>query len=306
VAVIFDTATGKMVWYERLSPDGAFTMSNLVRFTPERTVFGESGTRLVEVDPTGAVLFEMVDGVDYFEDIHHDFFPAGDYLYLLLKPADSRVLPAQFDSVGVVDRRTGDFVRRWDSWTTLPIPDPAVGNVYHINSIYVDDERAMYLSLFEQSTLAKLDGLVTSDTFGETVWLVAGSEADPLGGGFTVDWSAVPGEGFWFQQHNLSAYDDGRILFLDNHHGRALTLTVDGDEQVARVESAHQALSPFCGGQGTAMPAPNGNLFVGCRVGPVAEYDAATSELIWSGNPACPAGEPLRNPRWYPLERWTD
>lgn len=300
-AVVYDTVTGDLVWYHDLDPSGAFTLLNMVQFTEDHTVLGQTGGEVVEVDLAGDDLVRWREGVDYDVNLHHDLFERDGRYYLLYQ------VPGLLTLDGfLVKDATGQELGRWFSADHLPIPSDAVGDWMHTNTIWVDDQRRVYLSSLTQNTIYRVDGDPQSAGFGRPDWFL-GEPPAGLGNDFTLDWSAVDGPDEFADQHSVHVRPDGRLAFLDNANGRALVASLDEGAHTARVDQAWSTGVGACGPQGTSAESAAGNTFVACSTGDLLEWSPVTRAQVWSAHPVCGSGfvPPAHSAtRWYPLEGW--
>jgi hypothetical protein len=297
--VIYDTATGELVWYELLDEDGKLTPMDMIQFTEDHTVLGETSGRVVEVDLSGEVLLELVQGEDFQDELHHDLFKRDGRIYALRMlggggPPEPGSEP-MFDGFYVFDAATGALVDEWDGPSSLPIPDDAEGDWMHTNTIWVDEGGDIYLSLYSQNSVLQL----AAD--GTLQWVLAGEEPAGLGNDYTLDWGSTPRTGF-VQQHAVSRLPDGTLVLLDNAHGRALTWSLDEEARTATLLAEYPAGEPMCGPQGTAAVTSSGNILVGCLSGMLQEYTPQGS-VAWTASVRGCADRPIAA-RYYPLEGW--
>jgi hypothetical protein len=295
--VVYDTVTGEVVWYEELDPEGTLGFFDMLQFTEDHTVLGETGPSLVEVDLRGRDLLRLERNLDYDEYFHHDLFKRNGHVYAIYQDGGQPTL----DGVAIFDATTGVEVANWRARDHLEIPGGAAGDWMHSNTVWVDEAGDMFISSWAQDSILKIAGDWTQPDFGQLIWALAGLGNAGFGDDFTVDYSPVPEEGFR-DQHNVNFTADGRLLMLDNGHGRGLLLTVDQVALTARADAEFPANEWVCGPQGTAQAVPSGNVFVGCSGAELLEYDASGVQ-VWDGVAVC---ESARSSviRWYPLEDW--
>jgi len=301
VAVIYDTTTGDLVWYREIDALGHLGLASMYRFTSDETIYAETGDRVVELDVNGNELVEFE--IDFVA--HHDIHRRGDLFYLLDKVSDAGLT---LDDVVILDSE-GENSGRWVSADHLSIPVGAMGDFLHTNSIFVDDAGDIYLSMLEQASIVKLEGDLRSPDFGTPLWIMAGSNArNDIGHDIVLDWTLVGGADTFLRPHNVHLRHDGRLMVLDNEHGRALVFTVDEVAKTATVDAAYDTAEFSCGPQGTAQDTRAGNAVVGCETGAVREYDVLTGLQIWDAEVECFNGNTVGNgvqvARWYPLDTW--
>jgi Arylsulfotransferase (ASST) len=304
VPVIYDTDTGDLVWYEMLDDEGWLDGNNMVRFTPRQTVMGETGTSIVEVDLTGADLHVLEAYVDYTAGLHHDMAEHDDVFYGLeqyqhsTEPDGGAIL----DRVLMFDATTGDEVGRWIPGEHLDVPLDATGDWLHTNTVAVDEAGDIYLSWLTQSSIGKIAGL-GKPNFGEVLWIIEGENLG-LTKTLDVDWGGVPDEDSFSFEHSLSTRADGRVMVLDNTHGRALVFTIDEANGRAVVDGAYDTVEGSCGPQGTAQETGTGNVLSGCAGAFIREYDVTTGDMLWEAEAACENGNAPYAVRWYALDGW--
>ncbi|MEQ1565056.1 MAG: aryl-sulfate sulfotransferase [Myxococcota bacterium] len=301
VAVIHDTATGELVWYHDFGA-GTLGMVNMVRFTPAHTVLAQTGAAVIDVDLAGTELARFTDGVEYDLTLHHDLFARGGLYYLLFQESGSPVL----DGFVVLDP-AGAELARWRAEEHLIVPADAFGDWMHTNTLWVDPDLQVTLSLHEQASVIRVDGDPDSPTFGELSWIVVGDPPAGLLSDLVIDWSGVDGADLFLDQHDAHPLPDGRLVLLDNPHGRALVLSLDPEGGVATADEAWEAEGTgFCGPQGTAEEAAPGHLFAACSGLSVREWDRAAAEVVWTGSVVCetPVGLGSGVARFYPLDGW--
>jgi hypothetical protein len=302
IAVIYDTDTGDLVWYRLLDDQGTIGPQDMYRFTDDQTVLADSNFAVVEVDLLGT---EIVDFTTAF-DIHHDLFRRDDLIYVLDKET---VGGLTLDDVVIFDT-TGVETARWKSEDHLSIPVGATGDLLHTNSIFVDEAGDMYLSMMHQNSIAKIEGDLASPDFGTPLWILPGDVTqNTIGHDIVVDWSPIGGADTFDTEHHIHLRHDGRLMVLDNDHGRALVFSVDEVNLTATMEAEYATFEASCGrGQGTAIDLLNGNSVVACNTGMVREYDLATGLEIWEAEVGCRngsvVGQGVTAARWYPLDGW--
>jgi len=308
IAVVYDTSTGDLVWYDELDPSGTFGDLNMVRFTPEHTVVGEAGDDVIEIDLMGNELAHLVDvnamlGADAtFWGLHHDVFARNGLYYVMFRvsyePGDV------LDAVAILDAQS-TLLNTWYPSEHLPLPDAWSGDWLHTNTIWVDDAGDLLLSWTAQDTIGKVKGDPSADDFGTLEWTLAGT-AGALGSDVTIDWSAIEEPHAFDYQHDLSLTDDAQVVLLDNGNGRGLVFELDEEALTATAVGVYPTGSAACGPQGTAALTSAGKVMVGCSEGTLLEYDAATAEPEWEAGFSCelPIVTGGAGVRWYPLDDW--
>jgi hypothetical protein len=307
--------TGDLVWYEVMDPGGTFGGVDMVQFTEDHTVLGESEGDVVEVDLMGqdVIRFDHLDqtfgvtATGLFGNFHHDIFKRNGVYYVFYQETyggggfGGDIL----DNVILFDG-TGAELARWYAIDHLDLPSSWGGDFLHTNSIWVDPDGDMLLSWHTQDTVGKIAGDWTSPDFGDVRWLLRGNASGQLGETITTDWGSVSPSSF-SGQHCVNVRPDGRLTMLDNDHGRGLVLSLDEATSSATVDAAYATGSGNCGPQGTAEGTLAGNALVGCAGDQVREYDGATGDQVWSAEVQCASGGVGFGGgavRWYPLDGW--
>jgi hypothetical protein len=295
--VVFDTVTGDIVWYDTLDGGGTLGFFDMFQFTEDHTILGETGPSVVEVDLRGRELLDLRRNVDYDEYFHHDLFKRNGHIYAIYQDGGTPTL----DGLIVFDAVTGVVVADWAARDSLDIPSDATGDWMHTNTVWVDEGGDIYLSSWTQDSILKIAGDWTQPDFGTQQWALAGLGSAGFGSDFETDYTPVPDDGFR-DQHNVSFTPDGKLLMLDNAHGRGLQMTLDEVAMRARAKAEFPTNDWVCGPQGTAQAVTSGNVFVGCSGPELLEYDTAGIQ-VWSADAGCDSGRPSVV-RWYPLEDW--
>ena len=303
-AVVYDTTTGDLVWYHDIDPNGSLGVLNMVSFTAEQTVVGETGNGVVEVDLLGGVLTDF--NVDYPGccNLHHDIYKANGNYYGFYQ--DTRA-GLTLDPVVVLDAQ-GNELFEWNPHDVLPVPPGSFGDWLHTNSVWVDEDGTAVLSWLTRDSVAKVDLNPQSPTFGEVLWIMDGNPPDALPPDITIDWSNVGGANFFSQQHNFHRRHDGRYMLLDNDHGRGIVFTIDEVNRTATADAVYPTAEFFCGAQGTADDTEDGNALVACGNDALREYDGVTDALIWDAEVDCANGGGFGGPgvaRWNVLDGWS-
>jgi hypothetical protein len=300
--VIYSTETGRLLWYQTLDASGVLGFLDMIQFTEDHTVLGETGPAVVEVDLLGQELFRLDNGSDYDVYLHHDIFKRDGLYYLLYQENFGPGTPL-LDSFLVVDA-LGTQLAQWRSVDQLAIPGSATGDWMHTNTIYVDDGGDVFLSLLGQDSVLRIEATDLLDPdWGAHTWTLAGSLGGfGLGQDFVVDWDLVDGDDGFGDQHSALIRNDGRLMFLDNDNGRGLVISLDETLMTATVDEAWETVEPGCGPQGTARDSLAGNSFVGCSGENFREYSPSAG-LVWSAEVNCGGGF-ISVARFYPLEGW--
>lgn len=298
MAVVYDTASGEPVWYHVLDPLGTLGFLNMVRFTEDHTILGDTDGQVVEVDLMGNDLLRLVLGTDYDYDLHHDLFKRDGLYYLLYHVGKDPLL----DGFSMLDG-TGTVVAAWDPFVHLPIPKGTTGYFTHTNTVFVDESGDVLLSMFAQDTIVKVEGDPASPDFGTILWALAGDDQGAFGQDFAIDWSGVPSPEGFGNQHDVAIAPDGRLVFLDNLHARGLALTVDEAQRTATVDDAWPTNAP-CTAQGTTALARSGEAFASCNGPSLYAWEPGAADPTWEARAVCPSGPEANVARWYPLEGW--
>lgn len=295
-AQIFDTATGELLWYQEVDPTPSLGLRHMLRFTEDHTVLADTANAIVEVDLMGNELFRSTVGVDFSEGLHHDLNKKDGLIYALFEEPGDPIM----DGFHVFDA-SGPPMMSWYSSDFFTPPGGVIGSWMHTNTIWIDPSGDVLLSLYNFATVIKVDGDLSSPSFGELIWAMSGDGSDDLGDDFEIDWSLVEQGDLFQRQHDVKLMPDGRMLMLDNHLGRALAISFDEVAMTATVDASYASPEFVCGPQGTAGYAA-GHVFVGCDVPTLLEYDD-TGTVVWEITAACDAAEASIT-RWYPLEGW--
>jgi hypothetical protein len=323
IAVVYDTATGDLLWYENMDPGGSFGPNDMVVFTDEFTVLGESYGDIVEVDLMGRDLVRLPGLADalgataggLFGNFHHDIAKHDGVYYVMYEQdyGEPGVMPRDvLDNVILFDG-TGTEIARWLAEEHLPIPQEWGGLFTSMNAMDVDPEGDILMSIKAQDTVIKVEGDWTSPSFGEVIWSWNGTGIGAIGNTIAADWSGVGPPAIFSFEHSLFVRpNDGQLMLLDNDHGRALRMDIDEVAQTGRVVGEYPTNYPECGPQGTARTTLAGNPIVGCSGGRygseeynyVREYDPVTEAVLWEARPVCGDGSWHNATRWYALEGW--
>jgi hypothetical protein len=309
-AVVYDTGTGDLLWYQELDPGGQFGAVDMLVFTEDHTVLGESVGDVIEVDLMGNDLVRLNDldrrfGVTargLFGNFHHDIAKHDGVYYVTYQEQVGAGRGDVLDNLVIFDA-TGAELARWFAIDHLALPADWSGDFLHTNTITVDPDGDILLSWLGQDAIAKIDGDWTSPTFGDPLWLLEGGNGQ-LGSTITTDWTGVGGEDGFDGQHSLFLRADGRLMVLDNAHGRGLVIDLDEAAGTAAVTGAYETREDRCGPQGTARSTVAGNPVVGCTGDWVREYDLATGAPLWEAEVQCASAFHAGSARWYPLDGW--
>ncbi len=315
IGVVYDTGTGEMLWYQLLDSNGTLGTLDMIQFTDDFTVVGESRGDVIEVDLMGNDLVRLNDqdtalGINVggtFGNFHHDLMKRNGAFYTLYQEiyGGGGFFADVLDVVVIFDE-TGAELARWYPDQHLTLPVGWSGDFLHTNTVYVDDAGDFYLSFLTQDTIAKIEGDWTSPDFGTPHWILEGRASGQLANTITTDWSAVGGPDDFNDPHSLILRPDGRVQLLDNRNGRGLVIAVDEKTSTATVDGAYDTRENSCGPQGTSRSTQAGNVVVGCTGDWVREYDIGTGSMIWEAQVQCPTGGfgSQGAARWYPLDHW--
>ncbi len=305
VAVVYDTASGNLVWYQNVDISGALGMLDMVRFTDERTVIGETGDKIVEMDLHGNDIARFE--VDYGGccGLNHDIFKFDGNYYSQFQSISGGLT---LDNVVVLDG-AGTELYQWEPEDHLDIPPGANGDYLHTNTEYVDADGNLHLSWLNQDTVAKFIGDRADLNWGNPIWLMSGDgRQGDLGNDIELDWSLVSGPDEFGGQHNFHGTRDGRYMMLDNDNGRGIVISLDESTMTGVVDAVYPTHEGSCGAQGTTMDAENGNVLSACNTEWLREFDGVTAEMLWEGEVKCRNGGAgffgVSATRWYPLDTW--
>jgi hypothetical protein len=314
VAVVYDTATGDLLWYQLMDQGGQLGSLDMVQFTDDFTVLAESQGDVIEVDLMGTDILRL-DALDdafgvtadgAFGNFHHDIAKHdGVYAVFYQEYYGGSGWNADILDTVILFDGTGTELTRWYPIDHLPLPDDWGGDFLHTNTIFFDDNGDILLSWLGQSTIAKIEGDWTQPDFGTPIWTLAGGQGE-VGNTITTDWSAIEGPSTFREQHSLIERPDGRLQLLDNANGRGLVISIDEATATATVDATYPTREDRCGPQGTSRSTLGGNAVVGCSGDWVREYDAGTGSMIWEAGVQCPTSGGFREgaSRWYPLDGW--
>lgn len=315
IAVVYDTGTGDLLWYQLLEAGGQLGSNDMVQFTEDFTVLGESQGDVIEVDLLGNDVIRLenqdtalgIDADGLFGNFHHDIMKRNGVYYAFYQESyggggfNEDIL----DTVVIFDG-TGAELARWYPIDHIELPVDWNGDFLHTNTIFVDEAGDIHLSWLSQATILKIVGDWNAPDFGTPVWLIDGDD-DAGMGTVAVDWSAVGGSNEFADQHSLIVRPDGRLQLLHNDDGRGLVISVDEVGLTATVDAEYPAHENSCGPQGTSRSTLGGNAVVGCAGEWVREFDGVTGDMLWEAEVICgdggnPFGEGAT--RWYPLDGW--
>jgi hypothetical protein len=306
-AVVWDPATAEVLWYQRLGfAAGAFLEG--VSATDDGTIIGLANGAVREVSLAGATLRDLRAGIDFPDRVHHDVFKRNGLIYVLFQetiqvPEDVMIDGFYvFDSLGLSwEWRLADFVT----------PDPAnfgaFGNDWsHANSVWADDTGDVLVSFRHLSGVVKVEGDPLDPAFGQVLWRLAGEEDSELGSDFVV----AAGESFE-RQHNAFVLPTGQLSLFDNRIGlsrsRVLEVSLDPTAGTATVDRTFDMpgdinIDGHCDFQGSAWRTPAGNPVATCApFRKATEFDAASGDVLWTGEIDCRGAPGSYVPRFVPL-----
>jgi Arylsulfotransferase (ASST) len=309
IGVVYDTHTGDLVWFHLFEGGGTFGANDMLAFTDDFTVLGESEGTVVEVDLMGNDLVRLPDlsgdfGIPsggIFGNFHHDITKRNGIYYVIYQE--------DFPGFDVLDGlvlfdASGTELTRWHAEDHLDLPSGWSGDFLHTNSVYVDAAGDIYLSWLGQAMIAKLDGDLASPTFGDPIWQLDGESGGGLTTTIATDFSGVGAPGSFEDQHSVILRADGRVQLLDNNNGRALVIAVDEKTNTATVDAEFATFENACSVQGTSRSTVAGNPVVGCLGDTVREYDITTEQMLWQAEVQCQTGPAGGSSRFYPLDGW--
>ena len=172
----------------------------------------------------------------------------------------------------------------WDGFLT--------GNDYtHANSIFVDANDGMTISLDKQQDVIYVDGDSGSGTFGDLMWTIAGDDA---GDDFTRTATAFDDD--FGDQHSVFWTQDATLLLLDNHRGgtygnsRGIELDVDFTYGTTEILNEYNMGVWIATGGSAFDLLPSGNVLVTSPYQAdntsFKEFDA-TNNVVWSMTLTC-------------------
>jgi len=305
------TPAGEVVWYEQLVPEPT-VVKNLrgVSWTEDDTVLGVHAKGVEEVDWMGREIFAISEGVHFEENVHHDVFKKDGRVYVLFNE-HATFFDEDFLLDGVyVFEGADEPVAAWHFQDVFqpPGPENKSGTIdyTHANSVFVDDQGDILVSMRHLSAVAKLDGDLTSDRFGEVIWRLSGDSSAVFGMDFALD--AVQGKDAAFaRQHNVHWLPDGRLAMFDNRAhvqeaSRLIVLDLDEVAMTAEIVETYP-LDEHCRFQGGAWHTEAGNPVATCApYGRAYEFAAGQPDAwVYEVQATCDSGQDAYVPRFVPI-----
>ncbi len=314
LALITD-ADGTVLWYHDFAHADPGYVDG-VQFTEDHTVLVVRNGGLVEVDLLGRTRLAL-GGEDLPSPLHHDPLRVGDATWVLYsEPLVRGDKTWQLDGFYVLDP-AGRIVFDWyfgDHHEPVDEPSPGVPSDYsHANSLWVDAEGEVFVSLRNQSAVLRIHG-PDHPSAGEIAWVMVGGPTD-LYNDFVSRNRASGPLGFDLQ-HHVHQLPDGRWALFDNRRpsdppSRLVVVDVDEDARVYTVEEAYD-LDEHCRFQGGAYYTSTGNPLATCSPKRRAvEFDAgvfgpdrAPETPRWTFTAGCVGRGSRYVPRFQPLRGW--
>lgn len=284
--------SGELVWYEELESTGAGgPLSGVTGFdwsAGGTAVVSVDGSRLLELDPSGAVLRETSG---FARPLHHDVSVVGDRLLALNAAEHDGAVVDGFYVVGP----DGSIEAEWDLADHADVAAgttsdafwrdtfPGASDWSHGNSISAYDDGTALLSFRWLDAVVEVVADPDAPDFGAIDWVLTGTDGGSLQGDFT--W--IDGGGF-VGQHHASWTPDGRLSLFDNGttSSRALVLDVDLDAGTAAESEAH-GLGQSCQIQGATYALDDGSVIATCAdAGEVVAFAPGGGET-WSMRWSC-------------------
>jgi hypothetical protein len=228
-AVMMD-ADGDVIWYQDLEAGESDRMAVVpVAFTEDDTVLAIAGhTQVREVDLAGNVRLDLDQGTDFEDLVHHDIFRKDGLTYALRARegqvgADAVIMDGVyvFDAAGAVVDEI-DLEGVWP-YSYQPLMEGgywsgAFGDAIdfsHANSVFVDANGDVLVSLKHLGSLAKFQGGPGAPGFGTLLWTAVGNPDSAIvaENDFVVTGA---GDATFEMQHDANLASDGTLLLLDN------------------------------------------------------------------------------------------
>lgn len=309
-AVVILTTEGETVWYHEFSRAEAQAV-DAASFTEDGTVLVLTDDAILEVDLQHRSLLDIEPVVDFDRKLHHDVFRKDGITYAL----NQEVIVVDgfeinLDGYYAFDGG-GQVLTDWklsDHFLPPEVPDnPAAHDYTHANSVFVDDQGDVIMSMRHISAVAKIAG-PDRPAPGEILWRISGNPGRmPLGTDYDVVSADTAISADFIQQHNVHVLPDGRFAMLDNRlapdRSRVLVVSLDDPAGEARIEEEYR-LPVNCDFQGSAWHAASGNPVGGCAPERMAhEFDVGVPAAPrWTMKASCFSGSNTAVPRFVPLE----
>jgi hypothetical protein len=283
-------------------------MLDMVRFTPDQRIIGETEGLIVEVDVMGTVITSFPVSYPGCCSLNHDVFRHDGNYYSQFQD----IIGGTTVDPTVIINDAGVEIGRFDPRDHGIVPASARGDYFHQNTVFVATNGDLLLSWLYRDSVARVNGDLSSPDFGEVLWIMDGNPPDDLNAlapRVTIDWSDVGGDDNFDGQHDFKQLPDGRYMLMDNANGRVVVFTIDEKALTAHADAVYAAPST-CGAQGTAQMTAGGNVLAACYDFELYEYDGATGVRVWEGEVDCRTTEAedwwsaVASVRWYPLDTW--
>lgn len=246
---------GRILWYQSLGGVAAF--AEAISFTEDQTVLAIVGSKIREFSLLGEVLFE-VGASDLSGRFHHDVFRKDGLTWAITNDTVEVEGEELLLDAFVVFDRDGDPIADWrlaDHHEPL-VFDETSRDYSHMNSIWVDDNDGVLLSMRHLSSIIRVHADIDSPRFGEIDWWMVGDGATDFGMAFGSDFeivSDVAGIASFQQQHNVHLLPDGRMALFDNgvqRDARLAVLRFDVQRGTVAIDESYDLFQtcPFQGG----------------------------------------------------------
>jgi hypothetical protein len=175
-------------------------------------------------------------------------------------------------------------------------PFPSALDWSHSNSLAVDDDGTVTISLRFQNALMRVVGDPAAADFGRVVWTVVGDPESALTSTVPYLSSAGIADLGFSDQHDVQASGPGELTLWDNgtdpSAGSRAIRFVATDEALDLVEE--WPAGTFCPGQGSATLLPSGNVLVDCAPADTIAEITPAGATVWSATMTCAFGLMLR------------
>ncbi len=294
---------GEVLWYQMYELEGPRgPVDGGYEFTRDGTVLAAFGPTITEITLAGEEVGRWTAGTDFPDaPLHHDVHRGANGLTYALFAEEVAEADGSYVMDGVFVFDGPDLVATWHLADHIQASGgtggigfwngvfPGATDYSHGNSVVVDADGSMYLSLRWLSAGLRIDGDPDSPTFGAIDWQLVGDPASPLVGDFTLS-SAVGGPADFIGQHHVNPTPDGRLALFDNRKtgsSRGLILELDEGLGTAEIQESWD-IGWICSAQGANHVLPNGNALLTCATsGLVAEYAPGLPDPVWSLNLTC-------------------